>query len=144
MVGDVTHVAIVVDDLSLAMDRYARSLGVGWAVPWTGAIPVVVDGEPAEPEVRFTYSIEGPPHLELIEGIEDTVWQRGNGLHHAGFWSDDVEGEADGLAATGWEVETRSPSWDFAYLRSADGARIELTDRSARPRFAAWLAGGSL
>lgn len=140
----ITHMALVVADLDEAMARYGTALGLTWADPWTGEIPIVTGGRETTPVVSFTYSLQGPPHLELIEQIPDTVWRPTRGLHHVGVWVDDVPAATDSPAADGLVTEVIGVDGDFAYVVAEDGFRIELVDRKAEPDFARWLTGGRL
>jgi methylmalonyl-CoA/ethylmalonyl-CoA epimerase len=142
--GEIHHLAMVVEDLDGSMNRYSEALGLTWADPWTGEIPILIDGEKYAPVVAFTLSVEGPPHIELIQSTDRMAWRSEAGLHHFGVWVDEVETAIQGLTGTGFTVEVLSPTGDFAYLRSPDGGRIELVNAGARPDFARWLGGGQL
>ena len=126
------------------MNDYSAALGLTWAVPWTGEIPILVGGEQHRPEVSFTLSQQGPPHIELIHSTRPDVWRPGAGLDHFGIWVEEVERAAHDLTGKGFTIEVMSPTFDFAYLRSPDGARIELVDRRSQPDFTRWLGGGQL
>ena len=75
------------------------------------------------------------PRVEVIQSIPGTLWTPavGSGIHHLGYWSDDVATDAALLAARGYAAEATgvrpegSPVW--AYHRSASGPRIELVSR---------------
>lgn len=141
---DITHMALVVADIEDAMRRYGAAFGLTWAQPWRGEMPVVAGDQETSPMVTFTFSKQGPPHLELIEQVPDTVWQPTRGLHHVGVWVDDVPAAAERMAADGFVTEVMGVSGEFAYLLAEDGFRLELVDRKAEPEFARWLAGGRL
>jgi hypothetical protein len=140
--GTASHMALVIDDLAPAMSFHSNAFGVTWTEPWTGEIPIVVDGSRSTPVVTFTYAKEGPPHLELIETVPGTLWRPGPGFHHIGFWVDDVAATAATLE--GWVIEATGDDSGFAYLQSQDGLRIELVDNRSSPNFARWIAGGRL
>jgi catechol 2,3-dioxygenase-like lactoylglutathione lyase family enzyme len=143
-IGEIDHLAVVVRDLGDAMNLYSETLGLTWADPWTGEIPIIIGSERNAPTVSFTLSIEGPPHMELIQSTDETVWRTGPGLHHFGVWVDDVDAAIQVTAGKGFAVEVMSPDSGFAYLRSSDGARIELVNSRSQPDFARWLSGGHL
>jgi catechol 2,3-dioxygenase-like lactoylglutathione lyase family enzyme len=146
----VTHTALAVPDLDEAMAAYSASLGLSWARPQAATMHIrSTSGDQAVP-IRFTYSVEGPPHLELIEGEAGSVWAPTPGLHHVGVWTDALAEDAAALEANGLPVEVaglsrsgRSPS-GFTYHRSMHGLRIELVDDRSRPAFERWFAGGDL
>jgi catechol 2,3-dioxygenase-like lactoylglutathione lyase family enzyme len=142
--ADLHHFAIVTDDLGKSMDVYSGALGLTWATPWSGTIPIIAGGEHHEASVSFTLSMQGPPHLELIRSDIPTVWSPGDGLHHFGVWVDDFDQSVRGLTSQGFTIEVMSPTSDFAYLRTPDGARVELVDVKSRPDFDRWIDGGRL
>ena len=143
-VPEIHHIATVVDALSPSMDHLSEVLGLTWASPWTGRIPLAFAGAHHSPRVSFTLSIEGPPHIELIESAFERVWLPTPGWHHVGLWADRFEETLQAMTTAGHTVEVMSLSSDFTYLRSSEGARIELVNGRARADFARWLDGGAL
>jgi catechol 2,3-dioxygenase-like lactoylglutathione lyase family enzyme len=141
---EIHHLAVVVEDLERGMIRYSNTLGLSWAEPWIGKIPILVETRRQEPVVSLTLSLEGPPHMELIQSTSQMPWQSGAGLHHFGVWADDFENAVRTMTGDGFAVEAMSPAADFAYLRSPDAARIELVNGRTRPDFDRWLSGGRL
>jgi catechol 2,3-dioxygenase-like lactoylglutathione lyase family enzyme len=147
---DITHTALAVADLDEAMLLYGNALGLTWATPQSATMNIRTGSGDIETPLRFTYSIEGPPHLELISGERGTVWEPRPGVHHIGVWSDSLADDAADLEERGLPIEVsgldRSGNgpFGFAYNRSVDGLRIELVDDVSRPAFARWLAGGDL
>lgn len=142
--ASITYMSVVVDDLDRAMLRNSAAFGLTWAQPWTGPIHTIVGGAEATSTVTFTYSCQGPPHLELIQAVPGTVWQPGPGLHHVGVSVDDVGVAAASLEANGFMMEVFAADSGWAYVRSPVGLRIELVDRASQPGFDRWLAGGNL
>lgn len=138
------HVATVVTDLDESMEKVSAALGLTWATPWWGPIPILYEGEVQDPTVRFSLSRQGPPHVELIESNDHDVWRASGGWHHIGLWVRGVESVAKVLESHGYTIEAMSPTGDFAYLKSEEGTRLELVDRRSEPDFTRWLGGGSL
>jgi len=146
------HSGVRVPDLDKAMSDLGPALGVIWARPredeqpvWTPTAGSTTSG------LRFTYSVEGPQHIELLEGAAGSVWHAGPvpGLHHVGVWVDDIVAETARLIDAGWELVAaqRSPSEGFGvftYLAPPSGLIVELVDAAVEPHFAAWwsAAGG--
>ena len=102
-------------------------------------------------QLAITYSCEGPVHIELMQGEADSPWDAadGAGLHHFGYWADDVPAETERLLAQGWRLEMAAASPEqgygrFTYMRSPSGILVEPLNRSSKPRFEAWWAGGDL
>lgn len=146
------HVGARVRDLGAAMDGLAKGLGLSWATVverrqrvWTPS------GGATSVPLRFTYSCEGPQHVELLQGAPGSLWDGTDhpGLHHAGAWSDDVATDTGALVATGWTVEgaERPPDEGYgvmSYVRSPAGLLVELVSRHVKPAFERWWAGGAL
>jgi hypothetical protein len=57
-----------------------------------------------------------------------------SGIHHLGYWSDDVTADAAHLTARGYAAEATGVRPDgtavWAYHRNASGPRIELVSRA--------------
>ena len=115
-----------------------KELSAGLGVTWASVQSLTVAGH----AIKFTYSLEGPPHLELVEGPEGSIWEAPDGgyQHHVGYWTDDMRGDRARLAAAGLEVTLEIPG--ATYHSSASGLRIELVDERARPALERWFAGG--
>jgi Glyoxalase/Bleomycin resistance protein/Dioxygenase superfamily len=148
---DVFHVGVVVEELDAAMRDLGAALGLTWApvqqreqVVRTGA------GELRSDEIRFTYSAEGVPHLELIESATRRVWAPGppGQLHHVGVFADDVAASSRSFAASGAPLEFGGGDGDepagFAYHLVDGGLRVELVEAGRREEFTRWMAGGTL
>jgi catechol 2,3-dioxygenase-like lactoylglutathione lyase family enzyme len=147
------HVGVRVPDLEAAMASLGPALGLTWAAVVEREQPVWTpqDGAGSTP-LRFTYSCEGPQHVELLQGAAGSVWDGDDrpGVHHMGIWVEDVARETERLIARGWTLELaqRSPEEGYGsmtYVRSPDGGfLLEPVTAAARPRFETWWAGGSL
>src|SRR5580658_8027814 len=90
---DVFHVGLVVDDISVAMETIGTTLGIAWAPVQERTQPVRTgDGELREEHITFTYSSDGPPHVELIQSTPGSVWEvtPAGCLHHIGAFAEDV------------------------------------------------------
>jgi hypothetical protein len=150
--ADTFHVGIKVPDLDLAMAEYASGLDVTWAAvqereqpiwqPHTGLVGV---------PLRFTYSCEGPVHLELLQGTAGSFWDgvAEPGLHHTGVWSDDVRGDTKAFVDAGWTLVGAGAAPEdgfgvFTYVQAPTGLIVELVWSAVKPRFEAWWAGGTL
>jgi hypothetical protein len=144
---DVFHVGLVVADLELAMNTIGENLGIAWAPVQqrtqrvrTGA------GEARDEPIIFTYSSDGPPHVELIQSTAGSVWEvtpRGC-LHHIGAFAEDVTvppGPGMSLEFGGGHGDEPA---GFAYYTGPNGFRVELVDGSRRDQFKAWFDGGDL
>jgi hypothetical protein len=146
------HTGVRVGDLDRAMDELGAALGVTWAEPCARDQPVWTPGGGAAIfPLRFTYSVEGPNHVELLEGPAGSPWDGDHapGAHHLGVWVDDVAGETTVLIDAGWNLVAAHRCPDegfggFTYVAPPSGFIVELVSAAAKPRFEAWCAGGSL
>lgn len=144
---DTFHLGIRVPNLENAMIEFGSSMGVTWSecrenraqALWTPSSGL------QQIHLKYTYSAEGPQHIELLEGPPGTFWDGNDrdGAHHVGIWVDDVAAETDALVADGWALigAHRDPADGygvFAYLQPPSGLIVELVDRVALPSFEQW------
>src|SRR5262245_31384301 len=133
--ADQFHVGIVVDDLDAALAQLGASFGYEWGIEVRAPAPVVTAAGESTVDFRFRYS-RSTPSLEVIESRPGTLWvpAEGSGIHHLGYWSDDVARDAAELERAGFAREAAgalvngTPIW--TYHRAARGPRIELISRS--------------
>ena len=131
---DQFHVGIVVDDLDAALIEMTDLFGYEWCSLISVETPVVLPDGEASLGLTFAYS-KNEPRVEVIQSIPGTLWIPApeSGLHHLGFWSDDVGADADRLTRQGYAREASGlrpdgePMW--AYHRRPGGPRIELVSR---------------
>ncbi len=146
------HIGVRIPDLDVAMAEMGESLGLTWCsvqereqqvwTPSTGAITV---------PLRFTYSAEGPQHVELLEGEPGSIWDGRvqPGIHHTGVWVDDVAAETTALLAKGWTLAAAGKAPEdgfgaFTYVVPPSGLIVELVWSAIAPMFDRWFAGGPL
>jgi hypothetical protein len=145
------HVGVRVPDLDAAMDELGKGLGISWAQIVERDQPVWTPSEGAYTiPLRFTYSCEGPQHVELLQGAAGSLWDGGDwpGVHHHGVWVDDVAAETERLLGLGWTLEMagKAPEDGYGsmtYVRSPQGFLLEPVAAAVRPRFERWWAGGA-
>jgi catechol 2,3-dioxygenase-like lactoylglutathione lyase family enzyme len=150
--GALFHVGVRVPDLETAMNELTEGLGITWADVVERDQPIwTPDGGKSTTPLRFTYSCEGPQHVELLQGAPGSVWDGRDepGVHHHGIWVDDVGAETERLIAQGWTLEMagKPPEEGYGsmtYVRSPNGFLLEPVNSAARPRFERWWAGGPL
>jgi hypothetical protein len=142
------HVGYVVPELHEAMDRLTASAGLRWAAARTLPLTLRTPEGNISTEANLTYSVQGPPHLELIAEQPGTVWGREHrGFHHLGYWSGRFADDIDALTRAGFEFEAGTVNEHgaltrFAYLREPHtGLRVELRDEARRPAMEQWLRG---
>jgi hypothetical protein len=94
-------------------------------------------------EFRFAYSMD-TPLLEVIRSIPGTLWApvAGSGIHHLGYWCDDVDAVSASLDRRGLAREAAGVQPDgsatWAYHRGPTGPRIELVSSGLRPLMERW------
>lgn len=143
------HTGVRVPSLDEAMAELGPKLNITWSEVrendqqvWTPA-----RGLHTVP-LRYTYSAEGPQHLELLEGAAGSVWdgREEPGVHHIGVWADDVAAEADAALADGWVCAASHAAPDdgfgvFAYVvPPGSGIIVELVASAVQPMFDQWWA----
>jgi len=132
--ADQFHVGIVVDDLEAALAEMSGLFGYEWCSLLSVETPVVLGDGEMSLGLTFAYS-KSTPRIEVIQSIPGTLWipAATSGVHHLGYWSDDVAADAERLTSRGYAPEATGlrpggePVW--AYHRSASGPRIELVSR---------------
>ena len=143
------HLGVRVPDLDAAMAELGDGLGLTWAEPRDNPAQGLwsPDAGAQELHLRYTYSAEGPQHVELLEGPPGSFWdgREQPGAHHVGLWVDDVDAETQRLVAAGWSLvgAQRDPGEGeghgvFTYLQPPSGLIVELVDRSLEARFESW------
>jgi len=122
------QIGVVVSDLARAMADAEAALGLEWIGPRTRVIGGAT--------IRVAFAMTPPPHLELIEGTPGTMWDATTegGIHHAGYWSDDLDADSARLAANGFRLELDLGHARY-HLAPSLQTRIELIDRSHEPQF---------
>lgn len=152
---DFYHVGLVVPDLGIAMRTYTELFGFGWArVGPPRTHHVVVDGVRRDAEIVVTYSLQGPPHLELIEERTGGIWAaEGSGLNHVGFWAPDLGEAVRRFTDAGFPARVHDAVSDdeavpaaptrFSYHAMAGGFWVELVGVGFRPQLEAWIASST-
>src|ERR1700738_1733413 len=141
---DFYHIGVTVPDVHAAMDRYSAAFGFTWARLHERSVRVIVDGTPRGAEIAVTYSLEGPPYLELVQERGGSVWGAdGFALTHAGFWAEDLEAakrrlDESGLIARVHADTSGGGPMRFSYHQFATGLLIELVTTTLNAELAHW------
>ena len=128
------HVGIVVKDINKAIARL-EALGFGpfmfddehktFTLHFVGEL----HGKPAEWKTTISNAQMGDVQLELLEpaegdqALKETLDAQGEGLHHIGWLTSDIQGEIARATATGVKVWTSSfPEGNpgFCYFEGSD------------------------
>lgn len=149
----VFHTGVLTADLEATCDFYAKTFGISFAEPYEFEALEMWTPERGLHHVRnrFTYSVEGPIHLELQGGeagsFYDPALSRGD---HVGLWVSDIPATVTGLIDQGWKVIAAGAApqdgWGmFTYLMPQQGGMaIEVVSEALQPVFARWFAGEGL
>jgi catechol 2,3-dioxygenase-like lactoylglutathione lyase family enzyme len=140
------HTGIVVDDLDATLDWFTKVAGYRWTdVVEVDQVAQTPRGAVTIP-MRMAYS-GADPRVEIIQAVPGTVWvPADSGVHHLGYWSDDVESDLATLEASGMPYEVKSFNPDgsgkllWAYCKGQAGPRIELVSRAMKPFIEYWFA----
>ncbi|HUN34812.1 MAG TPA: VOC family protein [Trebonia sp.] len=151
--ADQYHVGIVADDPVATMAQLTEVLGYRWADEIGGPITVSLPEGDTQVEMRTWYS-RTTPRLEVVKSHPGTVWARADsGLHHVGYWADDVPATIAELEKRGYRFEAAGklpdgqPYW--AYLQApavggAAGPRLEIVSRTLKPMMEHYFETGSV
>jgi len=130
----VDQIGIVVKDIDKVIESWSSLFGIG---PWACRDFGGTDAEGRPWKVRLAFASLGPLQLELIQPVEGRIFhsafleEHGEGLHHLGFFVDDLDGEVSNLLAQGARVLSEGPG-SYAYLDTGGpgGVIFELVKKS--------------
>jgi hypothetical protein len=133
---DQYHVGIVVPDLDVAKKEWAAVAHYSWGTEMSAMTNVLLPIGTIPLPMRLVYSTS-LPRIELVQEIPGTIWEPvpQSGIHHLGFWSDDVAGDGTDLKVRGYREEASGLNddgdilWSF-HRNDEGGARIELVSRT--------------
>jgi methylmalonyl-CoA/ethylmalonyl-CoA epimerase len=129
----VDQVSFAVKDIDETIESWSSMYGIG---PWTFAENGGKDAKGRPWKIRMAFAYLGPVQIELVQCTEGRIFQSrfldtwGEGLHHLGFYVDDLDAEVEKLVAKGAKLFVHDPG-RFAYLDSGGpgGAIFELMQR---------------
>jgi len=136
---NVYHLGMVVDDIARAAREMGDELGLTFEEPRPANV-IVRDASGTGPQsVLVSFARQGPPYVELIQSRSGGVWTSAGGprMHHVGVWTDDLAKDVARFTRLGLEMEAHGLDAAgkltlFAYMRDAQGLRIELVDSAGR------------
>ncbi len=132
-VKTVDHISFAVKDIDEVIEAWSKLYGFG---PWTFRENGGTDAKRRPWKIRMAFAYIGPMQIELVQCMEGRIFQSrfldawGEGLHHIGFYVDNVDAEAANLVAQGAKLLIQDPG-NFAYLDAGGpgGAIFELMKR---------------
>ncbi len=105
MFRSLDHIAIVVQNIDEALSFYHDKLG----------LPVVVDEQIDDAQVRLTHLDLGNVHLQLVQPLSEDhplqahLNEKGEGLHHLCLYVDDVATTIESLPERGLAAADKPP-----------------------------------
>ncbi|WP_436791824.1 VOC family protein [Yinghuangia sp. YIM S10712] len=134
---DQFHTGIVADDFEATLAELSDAFGYEWCMDMGTSTTVTVPTGEVVVDFLAVYSMS-TPRVEVIRSTPGTLWEPAEaGVHHLGYWSDDVAADCAELAAKGYTVEATRVGADgemsFAFLRNAKGLLVELVNRASQP-----------
>ncbi len=129
----IQHVGVVVKDIKKAIE-FLESLGIGpftapgvkpgkppvFTIPFKGEL----HGKPAAWKTAISFAKIGDVELELLEpaegeqALKESLDKTGEGLHHIGFFTDDLDAEIANLKKNGvaiWTIAREAGGGGFLY-----------------------------
>jgi catechol 2,3-dioxygenase-like lactoylglutathione lyase family enzyme len=145
------HTGIIVDDIEAAKRWYTIVMGYRFSSTAGEGHEQLVElasGPKTISGMRIAYSLN-EPRIELVSAIPGTIWQPTKaGVHHLGYWSEDVDGDLANLLANGAEFEAKfkGPHGGllWAYCKHPVWGRIELVGTMMKPMMEQWWAADSV
>jgi len=147
------HTGIIVDSLDEAMGAMGKALRLDWAPPRTSTAPMLCAEGLLDREVRFTYSLQGPHFIELLEQVNPGPYLNltgGRRVHHLGYYTDDLRCASAMLEANGYRRELSGVTEDggigrasFHYNPEAPGMWIELVSDEIASEIGDWAASAA-
>jgi hypothetical protein len=149
--GELYHIGLRVPDIYVAKEELSASMGLQWSPAQHFDMNPWLPGEGyKEFELTVTESVEGPIHVELLQGTPGSIWDHnfGVGLHHFGVWVEDVGATVDALVRERWTIEMAALAPEdgyghFAYIRSPSGIVFEPVTAASKDKHARWWSGGN-
>ncbi|MBN1382322.1 MAG: VOC family protein [Deltaproteobacteria bacterium] len=131
----VDHISYAVNDIDRVTEAWSRLYGLG---PWTYRENGGTDMKGRPWKIRMAFAYLGPMEIELVQCLEGRIFQSkfldkwGEGIHHIGFFVDDVDAEVAELVNDGANLLIHDPG-RFAYLDAGGpgGAIFELMQKRA-------------
>lgn len=132
-IKSVDHISYAVNDIDKVVEAWSRLYGIE---PWTFKENGGKDAKGRPWKIRMAFAYLGPVEIELVQCLEGKIFQSkfidkwGEGIHHLGFYADDVDAEVAKLVKEGARLLIHDPG-RFAYLDAGGpgGAIFELMKR---------------
>ena len=151
--ADAWHTGFVVASVEETIAAWSGVLDTAWTPVQEYTARLRTPDGLLDADMRLAFTRDGPHRLEIIEPVPDSIWQTPAGrsgpstAHHIAFWTDDLAGTAERMAAVGAALlvtgyDGTDSLHNFTYHRLPDGTIVESVDARARRAFERWFAGG--
>ena len=103
--GSIWHIGIAVPDLERGQKELGAVFGLRWRPARVRKLTLAdAAGRPYEVECHVVFSLGGPFAVEVWQAIPGTPLDmpEAGGVHHIGYWVDDLAAEAKRLDALGY------------------------------------------
>jgi hypothetical protein len=150
---EIFHTGFVVPSIEAAMRDLADVFELAWTPIEERDMPVIGPMGPMVASMRFVYSRDSAPRIELLEPVEGTVWEvpaRPSSdvaaAHHIGVWCADFAATSRRFAERGYPRvltfdDGSGEAVRFAYHQLPAGPLVELVDAERRAELEAWFEG---
>jgi hypothetical protein len=137
------HIGVVAEDIDKAMAEMSQALGLTWKGGQPQTMSLCIFGEERRVEMRIAHSVQGPPHVELIQAIPDSPWATPTavGAHHLCYWSDRPQEAIAALKAAGATRALGKPDAASGYFRTPSGMYVEVIGPELRAQLSGWIRG---
>jgi len=126
------HIGIQVRDVEEVIETWERMFGIG---PWTvrEMTRTTPEGETLTTKLAFAYT-DNNVEIELIQSSRNEfIDAHGEGLHHWGFFVDDVDEDAGKAVEQGAKVAFKGPGGNIHLAADGPGGvRFELMGKRGR------------
>src|SRR5579863_7509632 len=134
--GKIWHIGIAVPDLEEGTRELGEVFGLRWRAPRVRKLTLADSaGRRCAVECHVAFSLGGPFAVEVWRAIPGTplAMPEAGGVHHIGYWVDDLAAEAKRLDALGYPAYATVGTTPLLN-RGPAGTLIELCDlKSDRP-----------
>jgi catechol 2,3-dioxygenase-like lactoylglutathione lyase family enzyme len=134
--GLIWHIGIALPDLEKGQKELADVFGLRWRPARVRKLTLTdAEGRTSEVECHVAFSLGGPFAVEVWQAIPGTPLEmpEGGGVHHIGYWVDDLAAEAKRLDALGYPSYAKVGATPLLN-RGPAGTVIEVCDlHSDRP-----------
>jgi catechol 2,3-dioxygenase-like lactoylglutathione lyase family enzyme len=103
--GCIWHIGFAVPDLPESQKEFGEVFGLRWRPARVRRLTLAdAAGRPYEVECHVVFSRGGPFAIEVWQAVPGTPLDvpEGGGVHHIGYWVDDLAAEAKRLGALGY------------------------------------------